>query len=260
MFTNGQEKQDLPKYYVPNALTGASYGLLMGTAFVLVAALVNQWLYPEIPFGADWSQALTRWALIGLGLALVGAITCLFTESFYGLMAGTITAAVLALSSALYLTSLSGGAKIIGLLFALAPIAVISLPISLVIRRLVESHLRALHLKWTLPRIFVLVLITIALGAGAGYFMKASQDALMAVQMVHDNLQTAPENQKKEVSQVQGLQDHAGMKYSIYQRDSMFTTTGFDVWAEYEDGYTVQCVVVVYPGSKPYIKSCEQMK
>jgi tetrahydromethanopterin S-methyltransferase subunit B len=251
---------DTPRFHVQHALTGAAYGLLMGTAFVLVAAFINQWLYPDIPFGVDWSQASVRWILIGFGLALVGAMTCLFTESFYGLVAGTVTAGLLALSNALYLTSVSGGAKFILLLFTLAPVAVMSLPIALVIRRLTENHARALHMKWLLPRIFVLVLVAVALGAGGGYYMKISRDALMAVQMMHDNLQVAPENQKKEIREVAGVREHAGMGYSIFQRDSMVTTTGYDVWAEYEDGYIVECVVVVYPGSTPYIRSCDQMK
>ena len=260
MNTSDHTRHDPPKLYVKSALTGAVYGLLMGTAFVLVAALVNTWLYPDIPFGIDWSQASVRGALIGLGLALIGAMTCLFTESFYGLVAGTVTAGVLALTSALYLSSTSAGAKFIVLIFTLAPIAVMSLPITLAIRRLTETHARALHLKWSVPRIFVLVLIAVALGASGGYFMKISRDALMAVQMVHENIQAVPENQNKEVRQVPGLQEHAGMSYSIFQRDSMVTTTGYDVWAEYEDGYTMECVVVVYPGTPPYIRSCDEKK
>jgi len=260
MITNAQEKHDPPKFHTQGALIGAVYGLLMGTAFVLVAAFIDTWLYPEIPFGVDWSQALTRWALIGLGLASIGVMTCSFTESFHGLVAGTITAGVLALTASLIFTSTSAGAKVIVLLFTLAPIAVMSLPIALTIRRLTENHLRALHMKWSMLRVLMLVLVTAALGAGAGYFMKPSQDAVMAVQMVHENLQAAPENQKKEVSQVAGLQEHAGMKYSIFQRSSRLTTTGFDVRAEYEDGYSVECVVVVYPGSKPYINLCQEVK
>jgi hypothetical protein len=78
--------------------------------------------------------------------------------------------------------------------------------------------------------------------------------------MFHENIQAAPENQKKEVSQVPGLQEHAGMSYLIFQKDSMESTTGFDVRAEYEDGYIVECVVVVYPGTTPYIRSCEEIK
>ena len=260
MNTNGQARLDHPKFHVQAALTGALYGFLIGSAFVLVAAFIDTWLYPNIPFGVDWEQALSRWTMIGLGLALVGGLTCLFTESFYGLVAGTVTAALITLTSALYLTSLSGGAKIIGLIFTLAPIAVMSLPVALAIRRLAENHVRAFHAKWTTPRILLLVLIAMALGTVGGYFMKISYDALLAVEMVHENLQAAPEDQKREFHEVAGMDAHQGMSYSISQRRSMSTTTGYDVQVEYEDGFTVECVVVVYPGTPPYINSCEQVE
>jgi hypothetical protein len=260
MNTNEYVKHDPPKINVQTALIGALYGFLMATAFVLVAAFIDSWLYPHIPFGIDWELAFRRWAMLGLGMVLVGAMTCLFTESFYGLVAGTVTAALLTLTTALYLTSLSGGAKIIGLVFTLAPMAVMSLPISISIRRLAENHLRAQHLKWTAPRILLLVLIAAALGSGAGYFMKISRDALMALEMVHTNLQAAPQDQKKEVREVAGLEDHRGMSYSLSERESTATTTGYDVRVEYEDGYIVECVVVVYPGTPPYILSCEEVK
>jgi hypothetical protein len=260
MDTNEPTGNDARKVYVRRALTGAAYGLLMGTAFVLVAAFINSWLYPDLPMGVDWSQASVRWALIGLGLALIGALTCLFTETFHGLLVGAVTAGLLALTSALFLSSTSAGVKFIVLAFTLAPFAVMSLPITLILRRLAERHAHALHLKWPLPRIIVLMFIAVALGAAGGYFMKLSRDALMAVQMFHENIQAAPEDQKKEVNQVPGLQEHAGMSYLIFQKDSMVSTTGFDVRAEYEDGYTVECVVVVYPGTTPYIRSCEEIK
>ena len=260
MNTNGQEKQDPKKFHIQNALTGAVYGLLLGTAFTLVAAFIDKWLYPQLPFGVDWTQAASRWTSIGLGLALIGGITCLFTESFHGLVAGTVTASVLALTFSLFFSPTSTGAKVIVLLFTLAPVAVMSLPIAWTIRRLTQNHLHALHMKWSALRILGLVLITIVLGAGAGYFMKISEDGLMAVQMVHENLQAAPADQKKEVSEVEGLQDHAGMKYSLSQKTSAMTTTGFDVRAKYDDGYTVECVVVVYPGTNPYIKLCQQIQ
>jgi hypothetical protein len=260
MNTNELVKHDPPRVNVQTALIGALYGFLMATAFVLVAAFIDTWLYPDIPFGIDWELAFRRWAMLGLGMVLVGAMTCLFTESFYGLLAGTVTAALLTLTTALYLTSLSGGAKIIGLVFTLAPVAVMSLPVSMTIRRLTENHARAQHAKWTAPRILTLVLIAVTLGSAAGYFMKISKDALMALEMVHTNLQAAPQDQKREFREVAGLEEHRGMSYSLSERASTATTTGYDVWAEYEDGYIVKCVVVVYPGTPPYILSCEPIQ
>src|SRR5829696_4800232 len=100
MNTNEITINDTRKNYIRQASIGALYGFLMGTAFVLVAAFINAWLYPELPIGVDWEQALVRWLLIGLGLTLIGALTSLFTETFHGLLAGAVTAGLLVLTTA----------------------------------------------------------------------------------------------------------------------------------------------------------------
>src|SRR5215208_5128550 len=100
MNTNEEMKNDTRKTDVRRASLGALYGFLMGTAFVLVAAFINVWLYPGLPIGVEWKQALLRWLLIGLGLTLIGALTSLFTETLPGLAVGAIAAGVLALTAA----------------------------------------------------------------------------------------------------------------------------------------------------------------
>jgi len=47
------------------------------------------------------------------------------------------------------------------------------------------------------------------------------------------------------------------MRYQLFQKDSQASTEGYDVRAEYEDGYTLQCTVVVYPGFNTYISNCK---
>src|SRR6185503_20631238 len=80
---------------VRHVMVGALYGLLTGTAFVLMSAFIDVLLHPNLPLGVDWTLTSTRWILIGLGLALIGALTCLFNETWAGLLAGAITAGLL---------------------------------------------------------------------------------------------------------------------------------------------------------------------
>jgi hypothetical protein len=247
------------KINIQKALVGAVYGLVMGSAFVFVSAYIDRWLYPTLPLGMDWDQVSARWMLIGLGLALTGAITCLFYETFYGLLAGAVTAGLLALSTALFLSSTGTGAKFVVLVFTLAPIAVMSLPIILVLRRLAEKHVQAQYLKWSVLRIAALMVITVGLGAGGGYFMKISDDAVKAVRLVQENIHAAPESRNKEMDKLPGIQQHIGAEYVIFQSDSTTSTTGFDVRLVFEDGYEVECIVVVYPGATPYIRSCREI-
>jgi hypothetical protein len=47
------------------------------------------------------------------------------------------------------------------------------------------------------------------------------------------------------------------MQYKLFQKASEASTEGYDVRAKYEDGYTLQCTVVVYPGFNTYISDCK---
>ena len=242
---------------IQRAMVGALYGLLAGTAFVLMSAFIDFLLYPDLPLGADWSLVAVRWTLIGLGLALIGGLTCFFSETWAGLLAGAVAASLLALTSALFFSPTTTALKVIVLLFTLVPAAAMSLPIAWIFRHLAERHAHALQLKQPATRIAGLVLIAVLLGAGFGYFAKMSPSAVKAIRYLHEDLQTMETSPKQELKDLSGLHEHAGMQYKLFQKESDDSTEGYDVRAEYEDGYSVQCVVVVYPGSSPYLSSCE---
>lgn len=239
-------------------LVGAGYGLLGGISFVLMWAFVDIWLYPDLPIGVNWPQVAAQCAFFGLAFALIGAVTCLFSERWLGVAAGAVVTGLLALASALYISSTGTGLKLILILFTLAPVAIMSLPIAWTIRRLADKHAEAMDLSWSWARIMVLVIIAVALSAGAGYFMRMPPRAVLAMRLVHDRLQPASEERGEVANQLPDLQEHALIPYNLFEEPSDESTEGFDIRAEYEDGYTVQCVVVAYPGYNPYIRSCEE--
>ena len=249
-----------PRPVVRRAVVGALYGLLTGTAFVLMSAFIDLLLQPNLPLGVDWTLISTRLILIGLGLTLIGALTCLFKETWAGLLAGAITAGFLALTSALFLSPTTTALKVMVVLFTLAPIAVMSLPIAWILRRLAERHAVALYSERSMARIALLTLIAVTLGAAGGYFMKMSRDASTAVNYLHDALQSANVSEMEELRVLPGFQEHADMRYKLFQKTSEASTEGYDVRAEYEDGYTLQCTVVVYPGFNTYISACDSEK
>ena len=246
-----------PHPVVRRAMVGALYGLLTGTAFVLMSVFIDMLLHPNLPLGVDWTLTSTRWVLIGLGLALIGALTCLFNETWAGLLAGAVAAGLLALTSALFLSPTNAALKVMVVLFTLAPIAVMSLPIAWTLRRLAERHTVALYSERSIARTSLLMLIAVALGAAGGYFMKMPPDASTAVDYLNDALQSANVSETEEINALPGFQEHAGMRYQLFQKDSQASTEGYDVRAEYEDGYTLQCTVVVYPGFNTYLSDCE---
>lgn len=243
-----------------HAVVGAFYGFLIGTAFVITAATVDQLLYPDLPLGIDWSQLAARWGWIGLGLALIGGIVSLFSETWAGLLAGALATGLLALINSLVLSPSPVGVKFLILLFTLMPIAVSSLPVAWLLRWLMEKHKTALRSKSYITRIAFLVLGAIVLGAGTGYFFKMPPPAVQAMRFVHQLLQTAPQDEKSPIHNLPGLRNHTGIRYELIQKPSEFSTEGFDIRAEYQDGYTVNCVVVVYPEREPYLSVCKSVE
>jgi hypothetical protein len=197
-----------------------------------------------------------RWIWIAVGLAVVGAIASLFTERLPSLIIGGVIAGFFALLSALFVSPVGTGMKFIVLIFALIPMSVMSLPVALILRWLVDKHADALELRQHFVRILPLVLLAVVLGIGSGYFLKMSRRAVQATRLMHHLLQTAPQDANSPLRDLPGFQSHTDMGYQLFQRPSETSTEGFDVRAEYADGYSVTCVVVVYSGFEPYLSDC----
>ena len=248
--------KDASRTIVRRAMIGALYGLLTGTAFVLMSAFIDVLLHPDLPLGVDWSLTAGRWAWIGLGLTLIGALTCLFHETWAGLLAGAITAALLALINSLLSSSSAAGIKLMVLMFTLVPIATMSLPIAWILRRLAEAHGLASQSDKPARRLAVLMLISVALGAGSGFLTKMSPREVEVTRYVHELLQN-PADEDNPIRNIDELQGHQGVPYKLYQTRSEFSTEGYDIRVEYEDGFVLQCVAVLYPGRDPYISTCK---
>ena len=240
---------------IRQATFGAFYGFLGGLAFVVMAAFIDILLHPDLPYGVDWSTFMARLPLIALGLALVGAVTCWWHEAWQGLLSGAAVAAALALIVALFSADVGAGLKFVVLVFILIPIAAMTMPIAYLLRWVTERHASAIQLKWSSVRIAWLILIVVALGAGCGYFTKASTPGVQAARFLHNLLQN-PTQAKNPISAVPGMLEHQNMPYKIYQQKSIFSTEGYDLFAKYEDGYVLKCVAVVYPGRDPYMAGC----
>ena len=247
------ESRFSPMKYI---LAGAFYGFLIGDAFVITGSTVDKLLYPDLPLGFDWPLFATRWGWIALGLTLVGAIASLFHETFPSLLIGAVVAALLALVSALFLSPVTTSMKLMVLVFILLPIAVMSLPVALILRWLVDKHAQAWKQNQKITRVLPLLLLAIVLGVGSGYFLKMSQRAVEATRYFHHLLQATPQNVQSPIYGVPGLQSHTNMGYQLFPRPSETSTEGFDIRAEYTDGYSVNCTVVIYPERDPYLSDC----
>lgn len=245
-----------PSPIVRRARVGALYGLLTGTAFVLMSAFIDLLLHPDLPLGVDWTLMSTHWILIGLGLSVIGAATCWWNETWQGLLSGAVVSGAIALISSLFDSQIGVGVKLIVLVFTLMPVAVMALPIAWILRRLAERHALALQSEQPAARLAWLMLIAVVLGAGSGYFTKMSSRGVEVTRYVHELLQN-PVDENNPIRNIEELQAHQGVPYKLYQTRSKFSTEGYDIRVEYQDGFVLQCVAVLYPGRDPYISTCK---
>ena len=241
---------------IRRAMLGAFYGFLAGMAFVFVAAFIDIWLHRDLPLGVNWQLLWERLPVFALGLALVGAVTCWWNEAWTGLLTGAATAAALALIIALFSgNEVTTGMKFIVLIFILVPVAAMTIPITWIMRWLVEKHAGVLRLHWSYLRIAGLIIVALLLGSGAGYFMKMPGRQLEMMRYMHGLLQ-GTNTEQSPISKVKGISEHEGMPYQLYSMKSKFSTEGFDVRAEFDDGYVLKCTAVLYPGRPPYLTAC----
>jgi hypothetical protein len=240
---------------IKRAAFGAFYGFLGGTAFVFMAAFVDVLLNPDLSYGVDWSTFMLRLPLLALGLALVGAVACWWQEAWQGLIGGAVVASGLALITALFSSQVGTGLKVIVLVFILVPMSVTTLPIVWTLRWLTERHTRALRLKRSSAGIARLIIIALALGAGCGYFMKTSARGVEVAHFMQSMLQNP--TQDKTLGKIDGVLDRQDLAYKLYQNKSTTSTEGYDFRVEYEDGFSLRCTIVAYPGTHPFISGCE---
>jgi hypothetical protein len=238
------------------ALFGALYGFLGGTAFVLMAAFIDIWLHPELPLGVNWSAFTLRWPLVGLGLAIVGAVTCWWHEGWQGLLSGAVVAAALALIVSLFASQVDTGMKFIVLVFVLIPVAAMTLPVAYLLRWFIERHAVALHMERSGLRIAGLILLVIALGAAGGYFMKSSARGIQAAHFIHNFLQD-PSAENNPLVSVAGVPERSDMPYQMFSTRSESSTEAFDIHIEYADNYKLLCTVILYPGRIPFFSRCQ---
>jgi hypothetical protein len=83
-----------------------------------------------------------------------------------------------------------------------------------------------------------------------------SRQAVEATRFLHHLLQTASQDLESPIRDVPGLQSHMDVSYRLFPRPSETSSEGFDIRAEYADGYRVNCTVVAYPQRDPYLSDC----
>ncbi len=245
-YTAGFQAEALPPPPQTRLTAGVFYGLWLGLIYTLSAGVIDALVMRDVPIRVDWTRLWGALVTTGLGVALLSAVTAWPVAPWRGMMLGAaLYVGWLLLQSFLKLQGLAT----IFLIFFL-PLALLSLPITAVLRWAIEWHLR--HRTEPGPQRLraqmLLLALVFGVGAFAGSWAQMPPAAQEAVRTVHRLLQRAL-TQPAEAqwppafAAVPALRDHRGSRYGLTQRASAASLTGVEVIAVFDDGFALTCLV-----------------
>ena len=248
---------------IQRVLFAAVSGFIAGTIAALLSSFINTWLFPDLPLyleGADIFFAWVLWAVLGGVLAGVAAFS---PEGWKSILLSALSMAVTILILNFTQNSESILLNLIVLFGASAPFTVIMIPLAFLFFWLARRFVQAISLKSRarLKIFLVNFIIILVLGAIPGVYAKMNTKAERGVRIIHEILldaaqSSSPDAVHKSLLKAEDFADHKDQPYTLSQVSSVNSTEGVDVTVHYDDGYTILCTVVLYPGSTPSVFPC----
>lgn len=240
------------------------FGALIATAYVLTFYFVNVYTFFTLPLAIDWVRLMTMWLEFSLAFALFGAIAAWFTEEYAGIVGGGILLTVL-LGIFFLLSSgaRNGTLTLQSIIMALPLIGVCALAAwgfrwaanrYLAIQQEGESADRR-------KRLAKHVLTIVLIGLIPGILMRMDLPAQQSLQKLHELLQAAPDDPsvwpQLPLKRVPELQNHFGVDYKFYVRQSPRSAGALDVTVRFSDGFTMACFLPIDTGTD-FITQCNE--
>jgi hypothetical protein len=245
-------------------LFAALSGFVAGTVAALLSSFINTWLFPDLPLYIEWSSMFLGWVLWSVLGGVLAGVAAFSSEGWKSILFSALGMAVTILVLNVLQNSESALLNTIVLLGLSLPFTAMMIPLAFLFFWLARRFLEAMSLRgWVRSRIFLVNFIVIlALGVIPGVYTKMNTRAERGVRIMHEMLQTAAQASPqdavpKALLKTNGFADHKDQPYTLSQVSSVSSTEGVDVTAHYNDGYTILCTVVLYPGSDPSIFSCK---
>jgi len=240
-------------------LFAALSGFLAGTVAAVLSSFINIWLFPDLPLYLEWISifyAWVMWAVLGGTLAGMAAYS---SEGWKSIFLSALCMAIIVLVLNVLQSSASIFLNTVTLIGLLLPFIAMMTPLAVIFFWLANRFVQAMSVAgWARVKIFILNLVVILLlGAAPGVYAKMSARAERGVRIIHSILQDAPDTIHKALLKTEGFAEHKDQPYTLSQAPSIYSTVGVDVTAHYDDGYTILCAVVLYPGSDPSILPCK---
>lgn len=243
-------------------LFAALSGFIAGTIAALVSSFINNWLFPDLPLYLEWSSIFLAWILWAVLGGVFAGFAAFSSEGWKSILLSAVCMAFTILLFSSMQSSERIMLKIVAFIGLLFPISAMMLPLAVIFFWLGHRMLQAMSVTgWARVKIFLVnIIVILALGTLPGLYAKMNARTERSVRIIHGILQDAPNQVHKALLKTEGFAEHKGQRYTFSQAPSIYSTVGVDVTAHYDDGYTISCTVVLYPGSEPSIFPCKGRK
>jgi len=259
-------QQETPAERRKRMLPGALYGLVIAASYALVGSFVNQLSFPDIPVGVDWDYLLAASLFFAVWLGIGGAFVNWFTQTEESLVISLVVMSAIALAAS-WLTFEGPLPTQLGKIVLLVlPVLAISLLMTLTLRWLGVKHANAIEKEPESRQRQILALLVIAMliGGGTGSVLtRWTMATQRAVRHIHQTIQTVIAHPSgletlfliRDVPQVT---HHLDSPYTLRGKPSGQSVVAVDVNIDFEDGYQVSCVLLVFPDQPPFPKACAE--
>ena len=240
----------------------ALYGALIASAYTFALAFVNVYTFPKLPLGVDWPRTLGMWVGFSAAAALFGAVAAWFTEESEGIVGGgLVITALMAVVFLLYTGARNSTLTLQSIITAL-PLAGVCMLGAWGFRWMARRHLEiAREGQADLRRRQALkhALIVFLIGWVPGLLGRMDLPAEQTIGQLHELLQAAPSDPsvwpRLPLKKVPSLQEHFGVNYVLYPRQSSLSVGSLDVTVRFADGYVLTCLLPIGSGTS-FITDC----
>ena len=256
-------QQETPAERRQRMLPAAAIGALVATAYVWTFFLVNVYSFPALPLGLDVPRLLLMWVQFAAGFAVFGAVAAWFTEEYAGIVGGGLIFTILLGIVFVLSTRGQNSAPTVQSIIVALPLIGVCMLGAWGLRWAAHRYLAIQHdagpdrRKRMMKHLLTLVLI----GLVPGVLMRMDLSSVQAIGHLHNLLQAAPDDPsvlpQLPLERVPALQEHFGVDYRIYARQSALSAGALDVTVRFSDGFSMSCFLPVGSGAN-FITQCNE--
>ncbi len=245
-------------------IPAAVYGALVATTYTLTLSFINVYTFPNLPLGMDWVRTLGMWVGLSVALALFGVVAAWFTEEYSGIVGGGVIFTTLLAIIFLFSTRAQNSTLTVQSLITALPLVGVNMLGAWGLRWATRRHLTIwrdekpnLYRKFMARHVLTMILV----GLIPGILGRMDLPAEQTLGQLHELLQAAPNDPsvwpRLPLKQVPELENHFGVDYVVYPRQSVLSVGALDVTIRFSDGYVMTCFLPVGGGSS-FITECNE--